>query len=32
MRLVAPRSWTLCALLNLVRPLRTHYLGVIRRQ
>jgi ubiquinone/menaquinone biosynthesis C-methylase UbiE len=31
-RLVAPLSWTLCALLNLVPPLRTHYLGVIRRQ
>jgi SAM-dependent methyltransferase len=30
-RLVAPRSWTLCALLNLVPPLRTHYLGVIRK-
>src|SRR5205823_7150452 len=31
-RLVAPLSWTLCLLLNLVTPLRTHYLGVIRRQ
>ncbi len=31
-RLVAPLSWTLCALLNLVPPLRTHYLGVIRRR
>ncbi len=31
-RLVAPLSWTLCALLNLVPPLRTYYLGVIRRQ
>lgn len=28
-RLVVPLSWTLCALLNLVPPLRTHYLGVI---
>jgi len=31
-RLVAPLSWTLCALLNLVPPLRTYYLGVIRRR
>ena len=31
-RLVAPLSWTLCALLNLVPPMRTHYLGVIRRR
>lgn len=31
-RLVAPLSWTLCTLLNLVRPLRTHYLGVIKRR
>ncbi|MGH7605728.1 MAG: class I SAM-dependent methyltransferase [Gemmatimonadales bacterium] len=31
-RLVAPRSWTLCEILNLVPPLRTHYLGVIRRR
>ena len=31
-RLVAPLSWTLCALLNLVSPLRTHYLGVIKRR
>ena len=31
-RLVAPLSWTLCLLLNLVPPLRTHYLGVIRRR
>lgn len=31
-RLVAPRSWTLCALLNLVPSLRTHYLGVIKRR
>jgi ubiquinone/menaquinone biosynthesis C-methylase UbiE len=31
-RLVAPLSWTLCALLNLVPPLRTHYLGVIRKR
>jgi SAM-dependent methyltransferase len=31
-RLVAPHSWTLCALLNRFPPLRTHYLGVIRRR
>jgi SAM-dependent methyltransferase len=31
-RLVAPLSWTLCALLNLVPPLRTHYLGVIKKR
>ena len=31
-RLLAPRAPTLCALLNLVPPLRTHYLGVIRRR
>ncbi len=31
-RLVAPLSWTLCLLLNLVPPLRTHYLGVITRR
>lgn len=31
-RLVAPVSWTLCALLNLVPFLRTHYLGVIKRR
>lgn len=31
-RLVAPLSWTLCALLNLLPPLRTYYLGVIRRR
>ena len=31
-RLVAPLSWTLCALLNLVPPLRTYYLGVIKRR
>lgn len=31
-RLVAPRSRSLCALLNLLPPLRTHYLGVIRRR
>lgn len=30
-RLVAPLSWTVCALLNLVLPLRTYYLGVIRK-
>jgi len=31
-RIVAPLSWTLCALLNLVPPLRTYYLGVIRKR
>lgn len=31
-RLVAPLSWTLCTLLDLVPLLRTHYLGVIRRR
>ncbi|HVH66970.1 MAG TPA: class I SAM-dependent methyltransferase [Gemmatimonadales bacterium] len=31
-RLLAPLSWTLCALLNLVPPLRTHYLGVITKR
>jgi len=31
-RLVAPLSWTLCTLLNLLPPLRTHYLGVIKRR
>jgi SAM-dependent methyltransferase len=31
-RLVAPLSWTLCALLNVLRPLRTHYLGVLRKR
>jgi SAM-dependent methyltransferase len=31
-RLVAPLSWTLCGLLNLVTPLRTHYLGAIRKR
>jgi SAM-dependent methyltransferase len=31
-RLVAPVSWALCALLNLVPLLRTHYLGVIRKR
>jgi len=31
-RWLAPRSWTLCALLNAVHPLRTHDLGVIKRR
>lgn len=31
-RLVAPFSWALCGLLNRFPPLRTHYLGVIRRR
>jgi len=31
-RLLAPLSWTLCTLLNLLPPLRTHYLGVIKRR
>lgn len=31
-RLVAPLSWTLCTLLDLVPLLRTHYLGVIKRR
>jgi len=31
-RLVAPFSRALCGLLNLFPPLRTHYLGVIRRR
>src|SRR5881296_542069 len=29
-RLLAPRSRALCSLLNLLTPLRTHYLGVLR--
>jgi SAM-dependent methyltransferase len=31
-RLVASRSWTLCVLLNLLAPLRTHLLGVLRKR
>lgn len=30
-RLVAPRSWLACWLLNTIPLLRTHYLGVIRK-
>src|SRR3989442_2237864 len=29
-RLVAPRSWLLCTLLETIPLLRTHYLGAIR--
>jgi ubiquinone/menaquinone biosynthesis C-methylase UbiE len=30
-RAVAPRSWTLCQLLEAIPPLRTHYLVAIRK-
>jgi ubiquinone/menaquinone biosynthesis C-methylase UbiE len=30
-RLVAPRSWTLATLLELIPPLRTHLLAVLRK-
>ncbi len=31
-RLVAPRSWFLCATLGLFSPLKTHYLAAIRKE
>jgi SAM-dependent methyltransferase len=31
-RRLAPHSWALCSMLNRVAPLRTHYLGVIRKR
>jgi hypothetical protein len=31
-RLIAPRSWLLCYLLEMIPWLRTHYLIAMRRQ
>ena len=31
-RSLAPRSWLACQLLALLPPLRSHYLGIVRRQ
>ena len=30
-RLIAPRSWALCYLLEKIKVLNTHYLGLIRK-